>query len=288
MTCYLLPMRVTPLEPTQGPALERLLTGPAHLFPRGVLHTAGLEYREAVAWRGAHRGSRLTAALMQLGPTAQGWTVAVPIGAPDGCEALGAAARGRGVARYVLGERAAVDALWRGLGDPPTSLWSAHRAYLCTAPRPGPRLALRRGGAREVAALARMAAAMESEDLGQTPEDPAVLTDDVRRKVREGRIWVGEVSGQRVFKVDVGLSYEAGALVGGTFVPPEHRGRGYAAAGMRALAEILLREVPCVALHVSEANLPAVRSYVAAGFAPDAAFRLALPADPLHWGGEDL
>lgn len=277
-------MRVTPLNPSFGPALERLLGGNGHLFPLGVLSGAGLEAQTGVSWTGAwtgHSASGLRAVLMQVGRAAGGWAVAVPAGSREGCRTLGAVSRGQTVGRFVLGVRDAVDALWEGLGDPPTQLWSAHRTYVCTATSPGPRLTLRQGHAGELRALTRMAAAMETEDLGLPPDDPDVLAEDVQRKVREGRVWVAEVAGERVFKVDVGLVFHRGALVGGTYVPPEHRGHGYAAAGMRALADRLLREVPCVALHVGEANAAAVRSYAAAGFAPDAPFRLAVPASPL-------
>ena len=66
-----------------------------------------------------------------------------------------------------------------------------------------------------------------------------------------------------------------GAQLGGTYVWPEDRGRGIATRAVRGLVGTLRSEgLPRVTLHVHEANTPAVRCYVAAGFRPHAPFRL--------------
>ena len=66
-------------------------------------------------------------------------------------------------------------------------------------------------------------------------------------------------------------------------VETESRGQGLGTAGVRALADRLLRSVPRVGLHVAESNLAARAAYRRAGFEERGPFRLflAAPAPPI-------
>ncbi len=123
---------------------------------------------------------------------------------------------------------------------------------------------------------------MEEEDLGRNPRRAYRELHDqsVRDRIRQGKTWVLERNGQIVFQINAGSSVTPiGCQVGGTYVPPEHRGNGYAVVGMRALCRRLLQHNNAVTLHVNEANLPAVRTYERAGFTRAAPFRLVMVAE---------
>lgn len=134
----------------------------------------------------------------------------------------------------------------------------------------------RRARDGDIPELAAHAAAMEIEDLGQDPneESPTAHLAAVKDRVRSGRTWVVEEGGRIVFQVNVGTTSRLGCQIGGTYVPPEARGRGLAKAGVLATAAWLLGRYPRVTLHVNEANTPAVRVYERCGFRRDAPMRL--------------
>jgi predicted GNAT family acetyltransferase len=181
-----------------------------------------------------------------------------------------------GPIRMVVGPRQASDAFWHGLGDPEARIRYEQRLYVCTEVTPGPELEVRPATLAQADALADMAGQMMLEDLGEDPRvyDPEGHRRLVAERIRAGRTMIGTEGERIVFKVDVGTRFDRGCQVGGTFVPPDLRGRGLATRGMRAVCRRLLRVVPMVTLHVNEANLPAVRSYEATGFRRSAPFRL--------------
>jgi GNAT superfamily N-acetyltransferase len=184
----------------------------------------------------------------------------------------------------MVGPRSACDALWGpwSRGKPPSRFYN-QRLYVCRTPprgleRPGFRLA----ATEEWRVIAHQAAAMEVEDLGR---DPHALYRElheqaVRDRIRQGRTWVLEQDGEIVFQINVGtVVAPMGCQVGGTYVPPAHRGKGLAVQGMRALCRRLLQDNAAVTLHVNEANIPAVRTYERSGFVRSHPFRLLTVAD---------
>lgn len=254
----------------------------ANLFLLGALQSWGISAADGASWWGIGDASRLSAVVWLGRPQPDPGTsvaagLAVPWGDADGCEAIGRALARVGSPRLVIGPRQASDGLWRGLGSPPPRIWYDQRLYTCTQVTPGPALALRMARPDELDAVAEMSARMMVEDLGEDPQapDPEEHRRRVRARVLAGRVLLGEADGEVVFKVDVGTKTAQGAQVGGTWVPPHRRGAGLATAGMRAATGELLRRVPTVTLHVNEANTPAVRAYLAAGYRPSTAFRLA-------------
>lgn len=184
----------------------------------------------------------------------------------------------------MVGPRSACDAVWgRWANGAVPRRFYAQRLYVCSAPprgleQPGFRLA----AADEWRLIAEQAAAMELEDLGRDPRRlyPELHEQSVRDRIRQGRTWVLEENGEIVFQINVGtLVTPIGCQVGGTYVPPAHRGRGLAVLGMKALCRRLLHDHRVVTLHVNEANAPAVRTYERSGFVRSHPFRLLTVAD---------
>lgn len=205
---------------------------------------------------------------------------------PEDARALGAHLSEQHTPCLLVGPRLAVDAMKeRWFGDLPVQrshdqhLYSLERGALppeWDVPDPeGYRPALYTD--RE--AIARGAAEMELEDIGIDPRqvDPNHHISVVSERIRAGRTSVIERKREIVFQINVGTSHPLGCQLGGTWVPPSHRGQGLAKAGVAATCRRLLLDHPRVTLHVNEANTPAVRAYERVGFSKIAPFRLVVP-----------
>lgn len=181
----------------------------------------------------------------------------------------------------LVGPREAADALWArwSMGAAPRRLHDQRLYCLEEAPPgedpPGFRLAR----PEDKDAIAWGAAEMEREDTGTDPRqhDPAHHLAVVTDRIRSGRTYVIEESGQIVFQVNVGTTHPLGCQIGGTWVPRSARNRGLAQRGIAATCRLLLARHPRVTLHVNEANTPAVRAYERVGFVRAAPFRLLVP-----------
>ncbi|MEC8423972.1 MAG: GNAT family N-acetyltransferase, partial [Myxococcota bacterium] len=201
----------------------------------------------------------------------------VPWGDPALCPLLGAHIRQAGGTRLLVGPRAACDALWVGLGRPTTRRHHEQRLYVADQTPDGPCISVTRATASDIDTLTEMQAGMLEDDLGipRGDLDLDILRRRVRDKVVAGASWVVRGDGGVSFVVSVGFRSPGGAQLGGTYVWPQDRGRGLATRAMRGVVRALLRDgMPRVTLHVHEANTPAVRCYVSAGFRPHAPFRL--------------
>ncbi|MBX2799186.1 MAG: GNAT family N-acetyltransferase [Myxococcales bacterium] len=181
----------------------------------------------------------------------------------------------------MVGPRAASDALWERWtrGRSPSRSFDQRLYVLQKAPEGSDPAGFRRASYEEWPVIADHSAAMELEDIGVDPSaaDPALHDEVVRERVKSGRTWVIERDDDVLFQVNVGTSHEDGCQIGGTYVPPEHRGHGLATAGIAALSRRLLARHPAVTLHVNEANGSAVRVYERCGYQADAPFRLITP-----------
>jgi hypothetical protein len=261
-------------------ALEGLLNQDpvCNLFLLGWLRQHELD---RMPWFGAFdRGALVGAALVVPGRLVVPYT-------PDAAWALRLGERLRAnhiPAGMVIGPRLAVDALWTTWRPGPPRIWYDQRLYLQDAPPDGPAVpGFRLATLRDAPALIDASAEMEREDLGRDPRDvePEQHETVTRDRIRQGRSWVIERSGRIVFHIHVGTFLPEGAQVGGTYVPPDCRGQGLAAAGMAELGRRLLRgpDAPArITLHVHEQNTAAVRAYLRAGYRPAHAYRLAAVA----------
>jgi RimJ/RimL family protein N-acetyltransferase len=242
-----------------------------NLFLLGFLDASSLERG---MWYGMVDGQSVPAVVLVLpGRLVVPW-------APDveHAAALGRFLKQRYPPCMFVGPRDACDALWRAWAEGviPDRYYD-QRLYLCVRAPAGPRVTgFRRANLSEWRQVALFSGLMEAEDLGRNPSDeyPELHGQVVRDRIRNGRTWVIEQERELRFQINVGTTTPFGCQVGGTWVPPEHRGRGLATDGMRELCRRLVPKHQCVTLHVNEANLPAVRVYERSGFARHAAFRL--------------
>lgn len=197
---------------------------------------------------------------------------------PDDARALGAHLRREHRACMMVGPREASDALWSTWAfDASVDRWYDQRLYVCDRALPSPGMPeFRQATVDDLDVLVPQSAKMEEEDVGRRPydEDPAGYTAMIRRRVEAGQTWVTDHGGRIVFQINVGTATTWGAQVGGTYVPPDQRGKGLAAQGMTELAKRLIPLHSRLTLHVHEANTPAVRTYERTGYRPHAAFRL--------------
>ena len=243
----------------------------ANLFLLGFLDAHPIE---RMWWYGVVQGDRVQAVVMLLpGRLAVPWC-------PDPAHAalLGHMLRARHPPCMMVGPRQATDALW-AVWAPEVALRRRYdqRLYACTTPPRGTRVAgFRPARPHELEQLAVNAGLMEEEDLGRNPMrvNPRQHRQVVADRIGARRTWVIVRDRAVVFQINVGTITHWGVQVGGTYVPPQFRGRGYAKAGMLALVRELLRVHPRITLHVNEANAAAVRVYESSGFKRSCAFRL--------------
>lgn len=181
----------------------------------------------------------------------------------------------------LVGPRDACDALWEywTRSRSPTRSYDQRLYVLDEAPHGTDPTGFRAARFEEWPVIGEYAAAMELEDLGRDPsaDDPRHHDQVTQDRVKQGRTWVTVRDGAIVFQVNVGSAHAIGAQIGGTYVPPPHRGHGHATRGIAAICRRLLARYPRVTLHVNERNAPAVRAYQRVGFREDAPFRLITP-----------
>ncbi len=265
-------MPVFLLHPDDEPALEELLwVDPiVNLFLFGMMET-GLD---RAAWYGirTNTDARLRAVAMVLG------RLCVPFSPHlQDAERIGRHLAAHHTPDLLVGPRSAVDALLGAWTDAVPATTYDQRLYLLDSPPTADdSLSVERARPEHAARIAILSAEMEREDLGRGPLNPDVHEAVVRDRIDEGRTWIRTEDGEIVFLINVGTRHPQGCQVGGTYVPPAHRGRRLASRCMVALGHDLLRHHPRVTLHVNEANTPAVKCYEHAGFRRYAPFRLTI------------
>lgn len=72
-----------------------------------------------------------------------------------------------------------------------------------------------------------------AEDMGRSPRG-------VERPLIHGRVFIVELDSEIVSSVLTNAETQTGAMIGGVYTPPQHRGKGYAGAAMVALCRSLL------------------------------------------------
>jgi RimJ/RimL family protein N-acetyltransferase len=196
----------------------------------------------------------------------------------DAARELGSLLRSRHPPSMVVGPRVTSDAMWSTWAPEARVIrWYDQRLYVLHRPAPAARpMGFRRAMEDDIPEVDALSAAMEIEDTGIDPraESAQAHRMAVQERVRSGRTYLIERGGEIVFQVHVGTVSSRGCQVGGTYVPPRHRGKGLGGAGVAATCDTLLRSYPLVTLHVNEANRPAVAVYERCGFQRSTPMRL--------------
>lgn len=190
------------------------------------------------------------------------------------------AAQGRRSAS-IVGRRDDVARLWEALhgrwGQPRDVRAEQPLMLLDTAPAIAPDPLVRRVTADEFELLLPAAAAMFTAEVGVSPLVPgteAHYRARIRDSIADGRAFARIENGRIVFKAEIGAVSAAACQLQGVWVDPEFRGRGLAAPGTAAVAEIAMREfAPAVQLYVNNFNIAARNAYRRAGFREIDTFR---------------
>ncbi len=173
-------------------------------------------------------------------------------------------------ARMIIGEEAAVGALWEaarpGLPDAREDRPRQPVYALEAAPEPG-ETGLREARRGDLNLLLPACAAAHREELGADPlrRDPDGFRWRTRVQIDEGRSWLWEENGRILFKAEASAWTPATVQLQQVWVDPSARGRGNAQRGMRDLCAMLLTRVSRVCLFVRAENAPAIRVYEAIG-----------------------
>lgn len=108
-----------------------------------------------------------------------------------------------------------------------------------------------------------------SEQAGRTDPHPAIETrESTAARIAAGEVRLWEVDGAPVAVTAFNPPSFGVARVGPVFTPKEHRGRGYAAAGVAAVSRRLLEEGARVCLFADEQNRTSTGVYTRLGFRP--------------------
>jgi len=105
--------------------------------------------------------------------------------------------------------------------------------------------------------------------VGHADRGEAATMDDVRERIRRGRVWMWVDDGDTPRHLTGANPPAFGvARIGPVYTPKEHRGRGYASAAVAEVSRHLLAEGSRVTLFTDQANPTSNRIYLALGFEP--------------------
>jgi predicted GNAT family acetyltransferase len=200
----------------------------------------------------------------------------VPVQAgPEAVQAFAERARRQGRrCASIVGERDAVAGMWSELA--PT--WGPAREVrdpqplmsIAGPPAVPPDPQVRRVRPHELDILVPACVAMFTEEVGISPlgaDGGASYRSRIAELVAAGRAFARIQDGRVIFKAELGSVSSAACQVQGVWVPPDLRGRGLAAPGMAAVAELAREAAPVVSLYVNDFNHAARATYRRVGFA---------------------
>ena len=114
--------------------------------------------------------------------------------------------------------------------------------------------------------------AAAAEQTGRAPRDEMAeqfARDDIAARIAERRIWLWEDRAGAVVHLTAFNPPSIGvARVGPVYTAPEHRGRGYAAAAVAAVSQLLLDQGARVCLFTDQANPTSNKVYAKVGYVP--------------------
>ncbi|MXG88001.1 GNAT family N-acetyltransferase [Nocardioides flavescens] len=180
----------------------------------------------------------------------------------------------------IVGPHDAVEVFWHVVADmwgrPREVRWRQPHLAIDTDPLVEPAPGVRRTTRADLDALYPACVAMYTEEVGVSPEaggGAELYRARVQQLISRGWSFAQFEGDELVFKAEVACASPYAAQIQGVFVPPEHRGRGLASAGMAAVVDLVRREIaPTVSLYVNDWNTPARRAYERVGFVETARF----------------
>lgn len=255
------------LEPADSRAVVRALDADPvqNVYLRSEVRLGSLR---TGAWWGLADGSGELRSVMAGGALVVPW-----LGVDDDARPLAAVLDQQRRPQLMTGPREHVGALHRArhpVPPPrevrdPQPLMLLRRGELTGGP---PAAGVRRGETRDLDRLTMASGAMHREEMGIDPLaiDPAGWRFRMATLVDRGWSFVWMQQGEVLFKAELSAWTPDTCQVQGVYTAPEHRGTGIGRAGMAAVCERLLREVPAVSLYVNHFNEPALRLYHSLGF----------------------
>lgn len=114
-----------------------------------------------------------------------------------------------------------------------------------------------------------LAAAAEQAGRPHAPLDEHVDAELVNGKIARSEIWLWEDAAGEVVHLTAHNPPSFGvARIGPVFTPKEHRGRGYASAGVAGVSRMLRDKGAEVCLYTDQANPTSNKVYAAIGYVP--------------------
>jgi GNAT superfamily N-acetyltransferase len=216
---------------------------------------AVLEERARVEVHAAFAADQI-AALALVDPE-RGLVLPSAIGSASDFSAIGEHLASRVRLRKSVGERSAVEALVKALGKTELRTSHLHRLYWVSPDQLGPYLqpGLRVATESDLPRLLALAERALTESLGSAPTAPelSILERETLENVRLQQSRVFEVEGQLVLKVEVSFRFSMGAELGGLYIAPEYRRRGYATHALGHLSRQLLASLPLLTMRAADA-----------------------------------
>jgi RimJ/RimL family protein N-acetyltransferase len=191
----------------------------------------------------------------------------VPSG--ENCGAFAGLAAGSS-ARMIIGEEAAVSALWEAAETEmpvPREDRPGQPVYVIDSPPAAGDSGVRPATDDDFDVVLPAAAAAHEHELGIDPlaRDPEGFRWRTRSQIAEGRSWIWRDGRTILFKAEASAWTPHAVQLQQVWTDPEARGHGYAQRGLRDLCRWLLRVVPTVCLFVRRENAPAIALYDAVG-----------------------
>ena len=190
-----------------------------------------------------------------------------------------ALARGRTVST-IVGPQEPVRVFWNGVagawGRPREARWEQPHLEIAALPKVAADPRVRKSTRADLNELYPACVAMYTEEVGISPEyggGAELYRARVTQLVSRGWSFARYDEGRLVFKAEVACATPYAAQIQGVYVPPAHRGRGLATAGMAAVVNIVRRDIaPVVSLYVNDWNTSARAVYEKVGFRETARF----------------
>jgi len=175
----------------------------------------------------------------------------------------------------IVGMRDETIGLWKRLCDRSFTQWASprevrdHQKVLAIASDPliAPNTSVQFVPTRYLDSYLHAAIAMYTEEVGVAPLDAhGSYRDHVASLMMKGSTMGVVQYGRVVFKADIVAAVDQICQVGGVWLDPEFRGRGFSESLMAAVVALCHERFHTVSLYVNPYNHPAVRSYEAIGF----------------------